>query len=182
MNAAGERRLTPALAVLCVGFAIVLAAEFAGAGRAETWHSPAAADALPTTAGAPQVLPPPIPLAEHAEIWKRPLFSTDRKPLAVVSSAGAGGNLGDLSLTGIIMTPTLHMALLRDPKGGELRVREGAASPDGHWTLKSIAPREATFDDGGQSRQLALTSAAPAAPLPTTQAIKAAQPAQNGVR
>ncbi|HEV7776434.1 MAG TPA: hypothetical protein VGO76_06200 [Luteibacter sp.] len=182
MNAAGERGLTPMLAVLCVGFAIVLAAEFSGIGRAETWNPPAVADALPASTGAAPGLPPPVPLAEHAEIWKRPLFSTDRRPVAVVSSAGAGGNLGDLSLTGIIMTPTLHMALLRDPKGGEVRVREGAASPDGHWTLKTVAPREVTFDDGGQRRQLALRSAAPAAPLPTTQAIQAAQPAPNGVR
>ena len=60
-----------------------------------------------------------------SDLWRKPLFSPDRKPAPRMASDGAG--LGDLELTGIILTPTLRMALLRDKNGDhrEVRLREG---------------------------------------------------------
>jgi general secretion pathway protein N len=62
------------------------------------------------------------------------------------------------------MTPGLRMALLRDRgKDATVRVKEGAALGEGHWTLASLTPRSAMFDNGGEHRELTLKVAAPEA-------------------
>jgi general secretion pathway protein N len=162
MNAAGERLMTPLLGILCAIGATALLAFMAGVGRQESWDAPAETGGIPASVKPAVGMPPTTPLAAQAEIWQRPLFSADRKPVQNTSSGAAGGNLGDLELTGIIMTPTLRMALLTDrTKAAEVRVREGATLPGGQWKLASLGPRGATFGDGGEHRQLGLKTAAP---------------------
>ncbi len=88
----------------------------------------------------------------------------DRKPVAAADTDDSSSNIGDLELTGIIMTPGLRMALLRDRgKDTTVRVKEGTALADGHWTLASLSPRSAVFDNGGEHRELTLKVAAPEA-------------------
>jgi general secretion pathway protein N len=163
VNAATQRAVTPWLVVLCGAGVIALCVLVAGMGRQVSWG-----DAPPSreAAGAikPASMPPPVPLASFTEVWQRPLFAADRKP-AAQATGESSVNLGDLQLTGIIMTPTLRMALLQDPSGDKaVRVREGAAMPDGRWTLEKLTPRSATFGNGGERKELALVTAAPAMP------------------
>jgi general secretion pathway protein N len=162
MNAAGQRRLTPILAVATAALAAVCAAMVFGVGRSVTWDDAVPPEPLPAARAVE--MPPPSPLARFAEVWQRPLFMADRKPVAAADTDDSSSNIGDLELTGIIMTPGLRMALLRDRgKDTTVRVKEGTALADGHWTLASLSPRSAVFDNGGEHRELTLKVAAPEA-------------------
>lgn len=168
MNAAGQRRLTPVLASVAAVLAALLASLLLGVGRGVHWDPPGTPEPLPATR--PVAMPPPTMLSRFAEVWQRPLFMADRKPAAVTDTGEDAGNIGDLELTGIIVTPGLHMALLRDrAKDSTVRVKEGSALADGHWTLASLSPRSAVFESGGERRELTLKTAAPDALTKTPQ-------------
>jgi len=162
MNAAGQRRLTPVLAIVALALGCTAASFVMGIGQGVRWDDPAPPEALPPLRAA--VMPPTSPLNGYAEVWQRPLFMADRKPPAAADTDDSSSNIGDLELTGIIMTSGLRMALLRD-RGKDLtvRVKEGSPLADGHWTLASLTPRSAIFDNGGQRRELTLKVAAPEA-------------------
>lgn len=159
MNAAAERRLSAPLALIVVLLGALLLALFAGLGRQVHWLPPRPAAPLAAHRDAAK-LPAPLPLQQFAQVWQHPLFNPDRKPIS--HTAGANTNLGDMQLTGIIITPGLRMALLRNKSGDkEIRVREGAALPDGSWTLSELRPRSALFDSGGGRTELKLPAGAP---------------------
>lgn len=158
MNAAAQRRLTPLLGGIAALFGITLLMLLAGVGRGVQWGPPRPAAPLPEAHD--QSLPPPLPLAQFAAVWQQPLFNPDRKPSMRAASGGA--TLGDMQLTGIILTPTLHMALLRDKNGDhEVRVREGQTLPDGSWKLAELKPRSAVFESTSGRTQLELPAGAP---------------------
>lgn len=162
MNAAGQRRLTPLLGGAVVVLVIVLGVIASGVGTGVQWDDAGTPEPLP--AARPVTLPPPAPLARFAEVWQRPLFMADRKPVAATGDDDTSSNIGELELTGIIMTSGLRMALLRDRgKDATVRVKEGSALEDGHWTLSSLTPRSAVFDNGGEHRELTLKVSAPEA-------------------
>ncbi|MGN6482540.1 hypothetical protein [Luteibacter sp.] len=162
MNAAGQRRLTPVLAIVAVALGAVCASFLLGVGRGVHWDDAGVPEPLPPVR--PFAMPPPSPLARFSEVWQRPLFMADRKPVAVTEGDDASSNIGDLELTGIIMTPGLRMALLRDRgKDTTVRVKDGTALTDGHWTLTSLTARSAVFDNGGEHRELTWKVAAPEA-------------------
>ncbi|WP_243048149.1 general secretion pathway protein GspN [Dyella sp. RRB7] len=158
MNAAAQRRLTPVLGGVAAVAGLVLLLLFAGVGRGVQWGAPRPVPPLPEAHA--QGMPQPVPLAQFAAVWQQPLFNPDRKPSLRAASGGA--SLGDMQLTGIILTPALHMALLHD-KGGdrEVRVREGDALPDGSWRLAELKPRAAVFESAGGRTQLELPAGAP---------------------
>lgn len=159
MNAADQRAMTPWLGALCVLLAAVLLLLLTGIGRGVHWDVPAGSAALPAASSSPVPGVAP-PLQRYAEIWQRPLFNVDRRPLPE-SDGDAAVTLGDLQLTGIIITPDLRMALLRDRNNGrEVRVREGGRLPSGGWTLQTLKPRSAVFAGNGQRTELPLTVAA----------------------
>lgn len=160
MNAADQRALTPWLGALCVLLAVVLLLLLTGVGRGVHWDAPADGAALPAAGNraAPDVAPP---LQHYAEVWQRPLFNVDRRPQPESDGGDADVTLGDLQLTGIILTPDLRMALLRDRNSGrEVRVHEGGQLPNGGWTLQALKPRSAVFTGNGQRTELPLTVAA----------------------
>jgi general secretion pathway protein N len=160
VNAADQRTLTPWLGALCVLLAAALLLLLTGVGRGVHWDAPAGGAALPATGSraAPGVAPP---LQHYAEVWQRPLFNVDRRPQPESDGGDADVTLGDLQLTGIILTPDLRMALLRDRNSGrEVRVREGSQLPSGGWTLQALKPRSAVFTGNGQRTELPLTVAA----------------------
>jgi general secretion pathway protein N len=182
MNAANQRQLTPLLAVLVMLLGAVLLMFLAGAGRAVRWDAPRAVPPLPS-AGSAAGLPQPLPLQQFAVVWQKPLFSPERKPVA--RAADGGSSLGDLDLTGIILTPGLRMALLRDRVGDrEVRLREGESLPDGSVKLVEIHPRSALFDSPAGRTELKLPAGAPIDP-PRNAAGRAAdprgQPADGGM-
>ncbi len=160
MNAADQRRLTPVLVALVVLLGALLLLLLAGLGRGVRWDTPRTPLPLPP-AGRPANLLQPVPLQQYALVWQRPLFSPDRKPVA--RTADGGSNLGDLELTGIILTPELRMALLRDRNGDhrEVRVREGASLPEGGATLLEVHPRSAVFASSAGRTELKLPAGAP---------------------
>ena len=159
MNAAHQRRLSPVLG----GIAVVLAALFVlllgGVGRGVQWSPPRSLPPLPP-AGSGADLPQPAPLQQFGEVWQKPLFNPDRKPIA--HAAAGGSNLGDLVLTGIIITPDMRMALLHDKNAHkEIRLREGATLPDGSVTLVEVHQRSAVFDSAAGRTELKLPAGAP---------------------
>ena len=158
MNAEAQRRLTPVLGSIAAVFGLLLVLLLAGMGRAVHWGAPRPMTALPEVHD--KGLPPPVPLEQFAAVWKQPLFNADRKP--GMHAASGGASLGDMQLTGIILTPSLHMALLRDKSGEhEVRVREGDALPDGSWRLAELKPRAAIFESASGRTQLDLPAGAP---------------------
>ena len=172
MNAASQRRLTPVLVVLALLLGALWLALLAGFGRGVHWDAPRAA-ALPPTPGRHAGLPTPLPLAEFAPVWQQSLFSPDRKPEA--HAASGGSSIGDLQLTGIILTPQLHMALLHDKNGNrELRLREGQSLPDGSLSLVEVKPRSVILDSTQGRTELKLPAGAPidAAKAASTTAVE----------
>jgi general secretion pathway protein N len=159
MNAASQRRLTPLLVIVALLLGAAWLALLAGFGRGVHWDAPRAAT-LPPASGRPAGLPAPVPLVEFAPVWQQSLFSPDRKP--EVHAASGGSSLGDLALTGIILTPQLHMALLHDKNGShELRLREGQSSPDGSLSLVEVRPRSVILDSAQGRTELKLPAGAP---------------------
>ncbi|MBV8156769.1 MAG: general secretion pathway protein GspN [Dyella sp.] len=158
MNAAAQRRLTPVLGGVAAVFGVVLLLFLGGLGRGVSWGAPRPATPLPETHD--QGLPPPIPLTQFSAVWQQPLFNPDRK--ASLRTASGGASLGDMQLTGIIVTPGLHMALLHDKSGDhEVRVREGDTLPDGSWRLVELKPRAAVFESASGRTELELPAGAP---------------------
>jgi general secretion pathway protein N len=158
VNAAGQRRLTPVLGGIAAVFALLLLLLLAGIGRGVQWGPPRPATPLPQARE--QGLPTPAPLEQFAVVWTQPLFNPDRKP--TLRTASGGASLGDMQLTGIILTSTLHMALLHDKSGDhEVRVREGDTLPDGSWRLAELKPRAAVFESSSGRTQLDLPAGAP---------------------
>lgn len=164
MNAAAQRRLTPICGSAVVVFGVVLLSLFFGVGRGVQWDPPRATPPLPAPHNV--ALPMPPALLSYAQVWEHPLFSSDRKPI-VTSGGDSGVSLGDLQLTGVILTPTLHMALLgpthpnKDDDSQEVRVREGATLPDSSWKLIRVLPRSAIFASSSGRTELKLPAGAP---------------------
>ncbi|MHB1059425.1 MAG: hypothetical protein ACYC0F_16250 [Rhodanobacter sp.] len=159
MNAANQRQLTPLLVALAVLLGALLLLLLAGIGRGARWDAPRALPPLPP-AGNPANLPQPLPLQQFALVWQKPLFTPDRKP--VTHAADGGSSLGDLELTGIILTPGLRMALLHDRNSDkQVRLREGESLPDGSVKLVEIRPRSALFDSSTGRTELKLPAGAP---------------------
>src|SRR5699024_190264 len=127
MNAADQRRLSPWLAGACLLLAAVWAVLLAGAGRGIRWDAPTATRPLPAAGHDGAVVDAP-PLTAYAEVWQRPLFTTDRRPVPVTAASdGQDASLDNLRLTGVILAPGMRMALLSDPDDGRtIRVAEGA--------------------------------------------------------
>ena len=162
MNAANQRQLTPWLVALVVLLGAVLLLLLAGIGRGAQWDAPRSLAPLPP-AGNPANLPQPLPLQQFALVWQKPLFAPDRKPTA--SAADGGSQLGDLELTGVILTPALRMALLHDRQADrEVRLREGESLPDGSVKLVEVRARSAIFDASGGRTELKLPAGAPIDP------------------
>ena len=159
MNAANQRQLTPVLAVIVVLLGALLLLLLAGVGHKLHWDAPRLQASLPPASN-PSQLPRPVPLQQFALVWQKPLFSPDRKPIARV--ANGGSSLGDFDLTGIILTPGLHMALLHDRNGDrQVRLHEGESLPDGSVTLVEVRPRSALFDSSAGRTELKLPAGAP---------------------
>ena len=157
MNAASQRRLTPMLLVLLTVLAGLWLLLLSGIGSHAHWPVASLPSAAPVADRAAP-LPPPVPRNRFAVIWQRPLFDPDRRPAAPVTD---NGSIGELELTGVIVTPTLHMALLHDRQGNrELRLRRGETLPGGSLTLVEVKPRSAVFDTASGRVELRLPAGA----------------------
>ena len=176
MNAAAQRRLTPVLAAAAGVLALVLCALLAGVGRGVHWAPPRPTEPLPDMHNAAADLPRPLPLEQFGIVWQQPLFNPDRKP--ITRAAKGGASLGEMQLTGIILTSKLHMALLHTRgQDADVRVAEGSSLPDGSWKLVEVKPRSAVFESGSGRTELELPAGAPIdAPKPEGQPQPPPQP------
>jgi len=128
---------------------------------------------------------PPWTLPEHAataaavdseDTWmvigERPLFTPDRKPQPFMIDAGDTGNASaaDFTLTGVLITPALEVAILTPAAGGEaVRVRRGEEFPGRHgWQLHELAPRHVLFQTPGGLVRFDLRGSDEATALPTS--------------
>lgn len=159
MNAANQRQMTPLLAGIAVLLGALLLLLLSGIGRGVQWDRARPLAPLPPL-GNRADRPQPQALQQFAVIWQKPLFTPDRKPLAY--AADGDSNLGDLELSGIILTPGLRMALLHDKHGDiQVRLHEGESLPDGSVTLVEVHPRSALFDSSAGRTELKLPAGAP---------------------
>jgi general secretion pathway protein N len=157
MNAADQRRLTPVLGIACVLCALVLGALVLGVGRGVHWGAAGKSSPLPAAAASARRSSPP--LQQFAAVWQHPLFTTDRQPAPESDGGGGTVTLGDLQLTGIILTPDLRMALLHGRSEQDVRVLEGENVGSSGWTLVDLKPRSAVFSRNGQRTVLKLVVA-----------------------
>lgn len=122
----------------------------------------------PTVAAAP----PPVPKVSLArtesrlgpyEVYSvvatRPLMNERRKPVAIsaVAADEAGASELDVTLTSVLITPGMKLAILTDNKdGGSRRVRLGEAVEGSAWRLVALEPRRAIIEGAMGQRTLEL--------------------------
>jgi general secretion pathway protein N len=168
MSIQGAKLLTMILAGVC-GVLLLLAITLqAGFGRGYRWL-PADDDAIASLAAGgidrtPFKLPPESKFAQTVE---RPLFNEDRKPtpdLPAEAAAPAAPPVPlNVSLTGVILTPELHLAMIHDNgKNDSAAIKEGMPLPGdlGGWTLTRVKARSAIFREmAGDEVEVELSTA-----------------------
>lgn len=101
------------------------------------------------------------PLDQYGEIATRPLFADDRRPHPFSLQADKEedqDNGFDYMLTGVLITPQLHMAIVQPTQGGDsVRVKlDTAADEIPAWRLVQLDARSAVFagPDGQKTLEL----------------------------
>lgn len=95
-------------------------------------------------------------LDQYQEVGARPLLMPDRRPAPVAAAEGGSGDL-DASLTSVLITPTLKLAILTDNQGGaSRRVRVGETIAGTNWRLVDLQPRQALIESPAGQRRLDL--------------------------
>lgn len=152
---------------------------------------------LPADPALLQALPEPTPpaaarlgpLAQYRAISARPLLSSNRRPqpfsLEPEREGQAEDEQFDYVLTGVLLTPTLQMAIVQPAGGGEperLRVGQAPeAAPS--WRLVALSPRAAVFEGPEGEQSLDLRSYDGGADLRAVAPDRAAErPARRGGR
>lgn len=191
MNLETQHRLTWILAVASGVLLLAVLALWLGVGRGYGWHAPdgASAPRLPDPVQL-QRLSFEMPSFDHyVEITQRPLFADDRKPVPP-DEAGDGPGAEEqaappvplsIALTGVVITPEVKVALLRDLSTNKsVSVREGMPLPGNQtgWTLVEIHPRKVVVSDAGDKKtdvELTPPGSNPAAPGQNATPAAAAQ-------
>ena len=130
---------------------LLIAVILSSIGDEPQWLPEAPARAHPT---AQVQIAPSVPLENLAATWQAPLFSPDRSPDRVVGKAKVT-SLANLTLSGIMITGNLQMAMLKQTDGRALTVRLGQALPNG-WRLDHLTPQSARFSLDGRTQTLSL--------------------------
>ena len=100
---------------------------------------------------------------DYAVVLDRPIFNEDRKPTPVSADANASDTAGEATakplnatLTSIIMTPDVKLAIVKNNDTGEsevIRIGRPLAGEQNGWKLVEVSPRGATFEGQGLGRQ-----------------------------
>ena len=151
MNARTARLITMSLAGACGVMALAGVLAWMGAGRGYGW--------LPETEAPPVtgvghidtdavVMPPD---SEFAEVRQRPIFNEDRKPTPIAEEKQieiAQVVPLNITLTGVVLTPDVKLAMVRDnAKNEAVSLRIGMPLPGEQqgWTLAEIRSRSVVF-------------------------------------
>lgn len=175
MDARVARMTTWALAGGCALLAALAVVQWAGFGTAFGWWPDNGAGNGPLSVGAIDRQPFALPAAStYAQVEARPLFNEDRKPTpqdATEAKADAGPPPTPLNvtLTGVIVTPQVSIAMIRDNARNQslsLKVGMPLEGEQAGWTLVSVSPRGAVFANAAneQSNVELQTASTPAAP------------------
>ncbi|MGA9335967.1 MAG: hypothetical protein WBV39_16930 [Rudaea sp.] len=168
MNMPGTKLLTVILAGTCAMLLLLVLALQFGLGRGFSWLPLDAAAA--SAAGSDKVDRDPFrlpPETDFVATTQRPLFNEDRKPTPEGNDEEAPPPPPKVALTieltGIVLTPQLHLAMIKDKaKNDTIALKEGMPMPgdEGGWTLTEIKPRSVIFKEAsGDEVEVELTTA-----------------------
>jgi len=174
MSIQGAKLLTLVLACTCGLFLLLAFALQVGWGRGYHWLSSdddvVAARAAANIDRVPFKLPPE---ASFSQTDARPLFNEDRIPtpdVPVETGTPPPPPVPlNVSLTGVILTPQLHLAMIHDnAKNDSAAIKEGMPLPGdrGGWTLTRVKERSAIFKEGAGDEVEVELSTAVASPKP----------------
>jgi len=189
VNVRIARLSTTVLAGACGLLLFTALLQYVGVGRGYRWAAddPASEPPLPGSAidDKPLKLPP---ASAFAEVQMHPLFNEDRKPTPIDASegedAGAPQSPLNITLTGIISTSSIKIAMVQDKARNQsvaLKVGMPLEGDQASWTLVEVKPRSVVFKSAANEKtEVELeTSVAqpPKAPAPRT--ARTASPANN---
>lgn len=98
------------------------------------------------------------PMADYLVVGERPLLTLDRRPAPTMAANGqAGAAELDVTLTSVMITPRLQLAILTDNKDASTRrVRVGETVEGSNWRLVRLEPRSAVIEGPSGQRTLEL--------------------------
>lgn len=95
--------------------------------------------------------------ANYMEVGQRPLLMPDRRPGITPSADGEGTSDLDVTLTSVMITSRLQVAILTDNKdASSRRVRMGETVAGSNWRLVQLEPRRALLEGPTGQRELLL--------------------------
>lgn len=151
MNARTSRLITTGLAGTCGVMALAGVLAWMGAGRGYGWLPET--DAPPVTGvghiDTDAVVMPPD--SEFAEVRQRPIFNEDRKPTPIIDKPSIETPPVvplNITLTGVVLTPEIKLAMVRDnAKNEAVSLRVGMPLPGEQqgWVVTEIHARKVVF-------------------------------------
>jgi general secretion pathway protein N len=177
MSTQAAKLLSAILAGVCGALLLLALAMQFGFGRGYSWLQPDVDSANVANVAidkTPFKLPPQT---QFADTTARPLFNDDRKPTPDTPDTPDVPPPPkvplNIALTGIILTPQLHLAMVHDKlKNKDVALKEGMPldGDQGGWTLTRINPRSAVFrETSGEEVEVELSTAV-AGPTPAANA------------
>ncbi|OGT58446.1 MAG: hypothetical protein A3E01_09510 [Gammaproteobacteria bacterium RIFCSPHIGHO2_12_FULL_63_22] len=95
--------------------------------------------------------------ANYMEVGQRPLLMPDRRPGTSPTADGQGTSDLDVTLTSVMITSNLQVAILTDNKdASSRRVRMGETVAGSNWRLVQLEPRRALLEGPTGQRELLL--------------------------
>ena len=95
--------------------------------------------------------------ANYMDVGQRPLLMPDRRPGITPSADGQGTADLDVTLTSVMITSRLQVAILTDNKdASSRRVRMGETVAGSNWRLVQLEPRRALLEGPTGQRELLL--------------------------
>lgn len=95
--------------------------------------------------------------ANYMEVGQRPLLMPDRRPGLSPTADGEGTSDLDVTLTSVMITSNLQVAILTDNKdASSRRVRMGETVAGSNWRLVQLEPRRALLEGPTGQRELLL--------------------------
>lgn len=191
MTSAQARQLSKVLTIGVVALALIYLLLLAGLGRGTPGGRSGSFEGVPPLVLSETEIELPG-LDVYSDVVERPLFSETRRPEPkdvgdeeIVPEPEAVPAVPlNVALTGIIHTPSIRIALVRDNNTGRaLNLRENMPLPgdQGGWLVKTIEPRRVVFEDSSNQAETSLDLAigtGSKVPTPAPRQQRGGQPRQ----
>ncbi|MEO8459129.1 MAG: hypothetical protein ABI451_01255 [Dokdonella sp.] len=159
MNVQAANVVTKGLAAICVLFAALWIIQLMGFGTHYGWITDQDESPHKLDVGKIDRSPFSLPAeTKFVDVTARPLFNEDRKPTPADAPIAADAPPAvplNVSLTGVIITPDVKMAMLLDKGRNQpvaLRVGMPLEGDQAAWTLIEVKPRSVTFENADNDR------------------------------